>query len=79
MECKGTMSDELETPPEPREIGKHRDKIVNGPIIHTLVWLGAPPLVNQLVVVTYNVADTYWILRFGGWVGQSLEAKTEKG
>ncbi|MEM3673662.1 MAG: MATE family efflux transporter [Candidatus Bathyarchaeia archaeon] len=58
------MSDELETSPELREIGKYRDKIVNGPIIRTLVWLGAPPLVNQLVVVTYNVADTYWISQY---------------
>ncbi|MGQ9625136.1 MAG: MATE family efflux transporter [Candidatus Bathycorpusculaceae bacterium] len=58
------MSDETEATPEPREIGKYREKIVSGPIIRTLVWLGAPPLVNQLVVVTYNVADTYWISNY---------------
>ncbi|MCS7096671.1 MAG: MATE family efflux transporter [Nitrososphaerota archaeon] len=46
---------------EPHEISKYRDKIVNGPIIRTILWLGAPPLINQLVVVAYNLADTYWL------------------
>jgi len=26
-----------------------------------LLWLGAPPLLNQLVVVAYNIADAYWL------------------
>jgi len=55
------MSDEAEGLMEPREIGKYRDKIVNGPIIRTIFWLGLPPLINQLVIVAYNVADTYWL------------------
>jgi len=55
------MSDEAEGLIEPREIGKYRDKIVNGPIIRTIFWLGLPPLINQLVIVAYNVADTYWL------------------
>ncbi|MEM2463595.1 MAG: MATE family efflux transporter, partial [Candidatus Bathyarchaeia archaeon] len=42
-------------------IGKYRDQIINGPIIRTIFWLGTPPLVNQLVVVAYNVMDTYWL------------------
>jgi len=55
------MSDEPEEQIEPREISKHRDKIVKGPIIRTIIWLGFPPLVNQLVIVAYNVADAYWL------------------
>ena len=55
------MSDESEGLIEPREIGKYRDKIVNGPIIRTVFWLGLPPLINQLVIVAYNVADAYWL------------------
>jgi putative MATE family efflux protein len=55
------MSDESEGVIEPREIGKYRDKIVNGPIIRTIFWLGLPPLINQLVIVAYNVADAYWL------------------
>jgi putative MATE family efflux protein len=55
------MPDESEGMPETREIGKYRDKIVSGPIFHTIFWLGLPPLVNQLVIVAYNVADAYWL------------------
>ncbi|MGB9854414.1 MAG: MATE family efflux transporter [Candidatus Bathyarchaeales archaeon] len=55
------MAEESEVLLEPRGIGKYRDKIVNSPVIRTLLWLGAPPLVNQLVVVAYNVADSYWL------------------
>jgi putative MATE family efflux protein len=55
------MSDESEGPTEKREISKYRDKIVSGPIIRTIFWLGLPPLINQLVIVAYNVADSYWL------------------
>jgi putative MATE family efflux protein len=55
------MSDDSEGLAESREISKYRDKIVSGPIIRTIFWLGLPPLINQLVVVTYNVADAYWL------------------
>lgn len=55
------MVEESEGLLEPRGIGRYRDKIVNGPVIRTLLWLGAPPLVNQLVVVAYNLADSYWL------------------
>ncbi|MEM3459089.1 MAG: MATE family efflux transporter [Candidatus Bathyarchaeia archaeon] len=55
------MSSESEGPAKSPEISKYRDKIVSGPIIRTIFWLGLPPLVNQLVVVTYNVADAYWL------------------
>jgi putative MATE family efflux protein len=58
------MSDESEAKPEPREIGKYREKIVSGSIIRTIVWLGVPPLVNQLVVVAYNVADAFWLSNY---------------
>jgi Na+-driven multidrug efflux pump len=57
------MAEETEALPgaEPRGISKYRDQIINGPIIRTIFWLGTPPLINQLVVVAYNVADTYWL------------------
>jgi len=55
------MPDESEGPVEPRGIGKYRDRIVNGPIIRTVFWLGLPPLINQLVIVAYNVADAFWL------------------
>jgi putative MATE family efflux protein len=57
------MAEETEALPgaEPSGISKYRDQIINGPIIRTIFWLGIPPLINQLVVVAYNVADTYWL------------------
>ena len=55
------MSDESEGLIEPRGISKYRDRIVSGPIIRTVFWLGLPPLINQLVVVAYNVADAFWL------------------
>jgi len=55
------MSDGLR---EQRGISKYRDKIVNGPIIRTILWLGIPPLFNQLVFVTYNLADSFWLSRY---------------
>jgi len=58
------MSDESEAKTEPQEIGKYREKIVTGPIIRTIVWLGVPPLINQLVVVAYNVTDAFWLSNY---------------
>lgn len=55
------MVDEFEALQEPHGIGKYRDRIVNGPTVSTFFWLGIPPLLNQLVFVAYNVADTYWL------------------
>lgn len=55
------MTEEFEALSESRDIGKYRDRIVNGPTINTFIWLGIPPLLNQLVFVAYNVADTYWL------------------
>jgi Na+-driven multidrug efflux pump len=55
------MVDEAATPPELLDIGKYRKKIINGPILSTFLWLGVPPLLNQLVLIAYNAADTYWL------------------
>ena len=55
------MSEEPEELSEPRAVSKYRDRIVNGPIIRTFFWLGIPPLVNQIIVVAYNLADAYWL------------------
>ena len=58
------MAEDSEGLPEPSGISKYRDKIIDGPIIRTIFWLGTPPLLNQIVVVTYNVADTYWLSKY---------------
>ncbi|MEM2926592.1 MAG: MATE family efflux transporter [Candidatus Bathyarchaeia archaeon] len=55
------MAEEFEGYPEPQNLSMYRDRIVNGPTINTFFWLGIPPLLNQLVFIAYNVADTYWL------------------
>ncbi|MEM3700309.1 MAG: MATE family efflux transporter [Candidatus Bathyarchaeia archaeon] len=55
------MAEESEELPELPSISKYRDKIVNGPIVRTFFWLGVPPLINQLIIVAYNLADAYWL------------------
>ena len=58
------LADEAGPLLELKEIGKYREKIINGPVIRTFFWLGIPPLLNQLVLIAYNVADTYWLSRY---------------
>jgi putative MATE family efflux protein len=61
------MSDEIEEGVGPRGIGRYRDQIVSGPIIRTLIWLGLPPLINQIVMVAYNVADAFWLSMYSDY------------
>ncbi len=37
---------------------------MNGPIYRTLLWLGLPAIAIQLVNISYNIADTYWLSRY---------------
>lgn len=45
-------------------IGKYRDEIIRGPIVRTIMRLGAPPLLNQMIIIAYNTADAYWLSRY---------------
>lgn len=58
------MADEDGGLNEDISISKYRDKIVHGPIFHMLLWLGAPPLLNQLIIIAYNTADAYWLSQY---------------
>ncbi|MEM1565529.1 MAG: MATE family efflux transporter [Candidatus Bathyarchaeia archaeon] len=55
------MAEELGATLDPTGLSKYRDKIINGPVVSTFLWLGIPPFLNQLVFIAYNVADTYWL------------------
>jgi len=55
------MADENDDVQEARAIGKYRDRILSGPVVSTLLRLGIPPLINQLIVIGYNVLDSYWL------------------
>ncbi|MEM4718086.1 MAG: MATE family efflux transporter [Desulfurococcaceae archaeon] len=45
-------------------VDKYRDKVLNGPVGEILLWLGLPLMAVQLVHVSYNIADTYWLSRY---------------
>ncbi|MEM4904048.1 MAG: MATE family efflux transporter, partial [Desulfurococcaceae archaeon] len=45
-------------------IEEYRERVVNGPIGRTLLWLGLPLMIVQIVHVSYNVADAYWLSRY---------------
>ncbi len=45
-------------------VDRYRNEIVKGPIIKTLLWLGFPLMLVQLVNVSYNVADAFWLSRY---------------
>ena len=43
---------------------KYRDRIVSGSIIRTVLWLGLPLMVVQVVQISYNIADAFWLSRY---------------
>jgi len=44
-----------------RAIEEYRQRVVEGPLIPTLLRLGVPPLLSQLVGVAYNVLNSLWL------------------
>jgi len=42
-----------------------RDRIVNGPIVGTMVWLAWPVIVANLVNMSYNLIDAFWLGKLG--------------
>lgn len=45
-------------------IDRYRDVIVGGPIVRTLLRLGLPLTVVELIHISYNVADAFWLSRY---------------
>jgi putative MATE family efflux protein len=45
-------------------IDEYRERIINGPVGRILLWLGAPLMVVQIVNISYNFADMYWLSRY---------------
>ena len=42
-----------------------RNRIVNGPIVGTMVWLAWPVIVANLVNMSYNLIDAFWLGKLG--------------
>lgn len=45
-------------------INVYRDKILHGPIYRVLIWLGLPVVLVQLVNISYNIADAFWLSQY---------------
>ncbi|RLF06925.1 MAG: hypothetical protein DRJ60_03790 [Thermoprotei archaeon] len=43
---------------------EYRDKILGGSIIKTALWLGLPLMIVQIVEVSCNVADAFWLSKY---------------
>ena len=44
---------------------KYRKRIVEGSIINTMIWLAWPILVANLVNISYNLVDAFWLGKIG--------------
>ena len=42
-------------------VRKYRDRIIRGPIVRTLLQLSLPLIIVQLIQISYNVADAFWL------------------
>ena len=42
-------------------VRKYRERIVKGPIVRTMLWLSLPLIIVQLIQISYNVADAFWL------------------
>ncbi len=45
-------------------ISVYRDRILHDSIYKVLIWLGLPVVLVQLVNVSYNIADAFWLSRY---------------
>jgi len=43
---------------------RYRDRIVRGSIVRTMLWLGLPLMIVQIVQISYNVADAFWLSKY---------------
>lgn len=42
-----------------------RERILQGPIVRTLLWLAWPVIVANLVQISYNLVDAFWLGKLG--------------
>ncbi len=46
-------------------LAETRNRILNEPIMKTILWLGWPIILGNLVNISYNLADAYWLGKLG--------------
>ena len=55
------MSEDSET----KSMFKYRERILNGPVIRTTLWLAWPMIIANIVNISYNLVDTFWLGKLG--------------
>lgn len=45
-------------------VERYREAIVSGPILSTMIRLGLPLMLTDVVMLMYNIADAYWLSRY---------------
>lgn len=50
---------------EEHDVFKYRERILTGSIIHTTLWLAWPMIIANLVNISYNLVDTFWLGKLG--------------
>lgn len=48
-----------------RGFSEYRDRILNGPILRTMLWLAWPIIVANIVNMSYNLIDAFWLGKIG--------------
>ena len=44
---------------------KYRDRILKGSVLRTTIWLAWPMIIANLINISYNLADTFWLGKLG--------------
>lgn len=47
------------------ELEGYRQRVIRGPLIPTLLRLGAPPMLSQLINLAYSILNSLWLSFFG--------------
>ena len=54
--------------------GLSRERIIKGPVVRTLLWLGWPVMLTEFLHMAYSLADTFWLGHLGGDEGRAAVA-----
>jgi len=50
---------------EAKSMFKYRERILSGPVIRTTLWLAWPIIIANIVNISYNLVDTFWLGKLG--------------
>ncbi|RLG79609.1 MAG: MATE family efflux transporter [Thermoprotei archaeon] len=47
------------------KISRYRARILDGPIVATMLWLAWPMILAEIITISYNLIDAYWLGKLG--------------